>query len=115
VGPSGKIYSLDLHSIAIHAVKKIAKRKGFENIFTIESDCHIGLPDNSVDTFMLYDILHDLVHPDDVLRERHRLLKADRTLSFSGHHMKDEEGHIRVTGAGIFRLIRKGMKTCNFT
>lgn len=114
VGPTGKIYALDIHPLAIHEVKKMAKRNGFENILTIESDCHTGLPDNSVDTALLYDVFHDLVHPDDVLRELHRVLKADGTLSFSDHHMKDEQVLTRVTGAGIFRLVRKSRKTYNF-
>ena len=114
VGPSGKIHVLDIHPLAIHEAKRMAKRKGFGNILTIESDCHTGLPDNSVDTVLLYDVFHDLVHPDDVLRELHRVLKADGTLSFSDHHMKDEEVLTRVTIAGIFRFVRKGRKTYNF-
>lgn len=92
----------------------MAKRKGFENILTIESDCGTGLPDNSVDTVLLYDVFHDLVRPDEVLRELHRVLKADGTLSFSDHHMKEEEVLTRMTGAGIFRFVRKGRKTYSF-
>jgi ubiquinone/menaquinone biosynthesis C-methylase UbiE len=114
VGPSGKIYALDIHPLAIHEVKKMAKRKRFENIETIESDCRTGLPDNSVDTVLVYDVFHDLVRPDEVLRELHRVLKADGTLSFSDHHMKEEEVLTRVTGAGTFKFVRKGRKTYSF-
>ena len=114
VGPSGKIYALDIHPLAINEVKKMAKHKGLDNILTIESDCHTGLPDNSVNTVLLYDVFHDLVHPDDVLRELHRVLKADGTLSFSDHHMKDEEVLKRVINAGIFRFIGRGNKTYKF-
>ena len=92
----------------------MAKRKGFENILTIESDCRTGLPGNSVDTVLLYDVFHDLARPDDVLRELHRILKPDGTLSFSDHHMKEEEVLTRVTGAGIFRFVQKGRKTYSF-
>ena len=114
VGPSGRIHALDIHPLAIHEVKKVAKRKGFDNIDTIESDCHTGLPDNSVDTVLLYDVFHNLDCSDDVLREIHRLLKADGTLSFSDHHMKEEEVLTRLTGTGIFKLVRKGRKTYSF-
>ena len=34
VGPSGKIYALDIHPLAIQAVKKMVTRKGIENIMT---------------------------------------------------------------------------------
>jgi ubiquinone/menaquinone biosynthesis C-methylase UbiE len=114
VGPSGKVYALDIHPLAILEVKKIATRKGIETIETIESDCRTGLPDNSVDTVLLYDVFHKLVRPDEVLRELHRVLKAKGTLSFSDHHMKQEEVLTRVTGAGMFRFIRKGKKTYSF-
>ena len=52
VGPSGKIHALDIHPLAVGEVKKMAKRKEFENIETIESDCRTGLSDNSVDTVL---------------------------------------------------------------
>ena len=113
-GPSGRIYALDIHPLAIHEVKKIAKRKRFENIETIESDCRTGLPDHSVDTVLLYDVFHNFVHPDEVLRELHRVLKTDGTLSFSDHHMKEEEVFRQITEAGIFRFVRKGRKTYCF-
>lgn len=114
LGPSGKIHALDMHPLAIFAVKKVINRKGLDNIFTIKSDCDTGLPDNSVDTVLLYDVFHDLAHPKDVLRELHRVLKDDGILSFSDHHMKEEEVLKRVTIAGIFRFMRKGKKTYTF-
>ncbi len=114
VGPSGKIHALDVHPLAIREVKKMATRKGFKNIETIESDCSTGLPDNSVDTVLLYDVFHGLARPDDVLRELHRILKPGGTLSFSDHHLKEDEGLTRVTGNGMFRFVRKGKKTYSF-
>ena len=114
VGPHGKIYALDINPLAIRDIKKIAARNGIQNIETIESDCSTGLSDNSVDAVLLYDVFHDLTRPDDVLRELHRILKSEGILSFSDHHMKKEEVLNRVTGAGIFRFVRRGKKTYSF-
>ena len=114
VGTSGKIHALDIHPLAIDQVKKIAARKGIENIETIESDCSTRLPDNSVDTVLLYDVFHDLTHPDDILRELSRVLKPGGILSFSDHHMKEEEVIRQVTGTGTFRFVKKGKKTYSF-
>jgi ubiquinone/menaquinone biosynthesis C-methylase UbiE len=114
VGPSGKIHALDIHPLAIHEVKKKATQKEVMNIVTIESDCRTGLPDNDMDTVLLYDVFHDLTRPDEVLRELHRILKPGGILSFSDHHMKEEEILTRVTGAGMFRFVRKGKKTYSF-
>jgi ubiquinone/menaquinone biosynthesis C-methylase UbiE len=113
-GPSGRIHALDIHPLAIREVKRIAARKGIKNIETIESDCRTGLSDNSVDTVLLYDVFHGLVRPNEVLRELRRVVKADGILSFSDHHMKEEEILARVTGDGMFRLVRKGKKTYSF-
>jgi ubiquinone/menaquinone biosynthesis C-methylase UbiE len=114
-GPSGNIYALDINPLAIKEVKKIAARKGFENVETIESDCNTRLPDNHVDVALLYDTFHDLFQPDDVLRELHRVLKSGGTLSFSDHHMKAKEIIARVTATGMFKLSKKDKRTYSFS
>jgi len=115
VGPSGKIYALDIHPLAIKEVKKIAARKGIENIETIESDCNTGLSDNTVNAVLLYDTFHGLSQPDDVMRELHRVLKPGGTLSFSDHHMKEQDIILKVTKTGMFKLSKKGKKTYSFS
>jgi ubiquinone/menaquinone biosynthesis C-methylase UbiE len=115
VGTTGKIYALDIHPLAIKEAKKIAARNGIDNIETIESDCNTGLPDNNVDVILLYDTFHDLSKPDDVLRELHRVLKSGGTLSFSDHHMKEQDILTRVTITGLFKLLKKGKRTYSFS
>jgi ubiquinone/menaquinone biosynthesis C-methylase UbiE len=115
VGPSGKIYALDIHPLAIKEVKRIAAREGIENIETIQSDCKTGLSDSSVDVVLLYDTFHCLSQPVHVLRELHRVLKTGGTLSFSNHHMKEQDILTRVTNTGLFKLFKKGERTYNFS
>jgi ubiquinone/menaquinone biosynthesis C-methylase UbiE len=115
VGISGEIYALDIHSLAIKEVQKIAAQKSIANIKTIESDCNTGLPDNHVDVVLLYDTFHDLSQPEDVLRELHRVLKSGGTLSFSDHHMNAPGIITRVTKTGWFKLSTKGKKTYSFS
>jgi ubiquinone/menaquinone biosynthesis C-methylase UbiE len=115
VGPSGKIYALDIHPLAIQEVQKIAVRKAISNIKTIESDCSTGLPDNHVNVVLLYDIFHHLSKPDDILHELHRVLKSDGILSFSDHHMQEKDIIARVTETGLFSLAKKGKKTYSFS
>ena len=114
VGSSGRIHALDIHPLAIRRVKKTAASKGIENIEVIESDCSTHLPDNAVDTVLLYDVFHDLARPDAVLRELHRVLKPGGTLSFSDNHMEEKEVIARITGPGIFKFVKRGRKTYSF-
>jgi ubiquinone/menaquinone biosynthesis C-methylase UbiE len=88
-GKSGEIYALDVHPLAIEMVKNIVAKKRLTNVETIISDRKTGLPDDSMDVVLLYDVFHDLTDPDDVLAELHRVLKPDGILSFSDHHMKE--------------------------
>jgi ubiquinone/menaquinone biosynthesis C-methylase UbiE len=115
VGTSGTIYALDINPVAVKEVQKIAARKAVANVKTIESDCDTGLPKNHVDVVLLYDTFHNLSRPDDVLRELHRVLKSNGTLSFSDHHLKAQDLIMRVTKTGLFKLSAKGKKTYSFS
>ena len=114
VGQSGKIYALDIQPLAVQRVQSIVSEKQLANVETICSDCKTGLPDNGVDVVLLYDTFHTLSDPDGVLEELHRVLKPNGTLSFSDHHMKENEIASRVTNRGLFRLSRKGRRTYSF-
>ncbi len=115
VGTTGKIYALDIHPLAIKEIKKIAAREKIDNIETITSACNTGLPDNSINVVLLYDIFHDLSEPDAVLQELHRVILPGGTLSFSDHHMKEQDIITRVTATGMFQLSNKGKKTYSFS
>lgn len=114
VGKSGRIYALDIHPLAIQIVKNIGSKKHLTNVETIISDCKTGLPDYSIDIALLYDTLHNLSRPDEVLAELHRALKPNGILSCNDHHMKENEIISQITGKGLFRLSRKGKRTYNF-
>jgi ubiquinone/menaquinone biosynthesis C-methylase UbiE len=114
VGKSGKIYALDIHPLAIQMVQNIAMKKKLTNVKTICSDCKTGLPDNSIDVVLLYDIFHDLREPTKILEELHRALKSKGILSFSDHHLKEDEIVPQITKGGLFRLSQKGKRIYSF-
>ena len=114
VGDSGRIYALDIHPLAVERARRIASRNHLANVETIQSDCKTGLPDNSIDVVLLYDVFHKLSEPDSVLAELHRVLTPDGILSFSDHHLKEDGIVSGVTGSGLFELSKKGKKTYGF-
>jgi ubiquinone/menaquinone biosynthesis C-methylase UbiE len=114
VGKSGKIYALDINPLAIKSVKNIASKKKLANVETILSDRKTGLPDNSLDVILLYDVFHDLSDPNGVLKELHRVLKPKGILSFSDHHLKEDEIVSSITENGLFKLSKKGKITYSF-
>ncbi len=114
VGESGRVFALDIHPLAVRSVQGIASKRGLANVEAIRSDCATGLPDASIDVVLLYDAFHALSDPHAVLEELHRVLKAGGTLSFSDHHMKEDELISSVADSGLFRLSAKGKRTYAF-
>jgi ubiquinone/menaquinone biosynthesis C-methylase UbiE len=114
IGSSGKLYALDVLPIAVEMVKKIVAKNELENVETILSDCTTGLPNEELDAVLLYDVFHDLSDQSAVLSELHRVLKPNGLLSFSDHHMEENEITSKVTGAGLFKLQKKGKYTYSF-
>ena len=113
-GPSGRVYALDIHPLAIERVQALCRRKRLTNVETIQSDCQTCLPSDSVDVVLLYDIFHMLSERDGVLAELHRVLKPGGTLSLLDPHMQESELLAKATGSGLFRLAHKGEKTYRF-
>lgn len=74
----GKIYTFDIEPDMIRITQEEAQKHGLNNVQTILRDFMTngsGLPDESVDYVMLFNILH-LENPTALLREAYRILKS---------------------------------------
>lgn len=114
VGETGKVYALDITPLAIKMVRHIVEKNGLKNVETILSDCATGLPSESLDVALLYDVFHGLENKEAVLKELHRVLKKDGLLSFNDHHLKEPVIVSMVTNSKLFRLLQKGEYTHSF-
>jgi len=114
VGPSGKVYALDINPVATEMVRHLANIKQIKNVETILTDYNTGLFDASVDVVLFYDTFHALKKPEIVMRELHRVLKPEGILSFRDIYMKEEEIMEGVTRKRLFKLKKKGKRTYSF-
>ena len=114
VGESGRLYALDKHPLAIKSINAIVARRRLTNVQVIQSDCETGLSDQSVDVVLLFDTFHHLEKAEAVLHELHRVLRREGTLSFSDHHMREDEILDSVTEKGLFRPAGRGKRTYTF-
>ena len=114
VGETGKVYALDIHPMAIENIKAIASRRRLTSVQAIQSDCETGLADRSVDIILLFDTFHHLDNSEAVLYELHRVLRPDGILSFSDHHMREDEILNSMTDKGLFRLAGRARRTYTF-
>lgn len=114
VGIDGKVYAQDIIQFALDIVRKKASRLKLYNITTVCSDCSTGIPDETVDIVLLYDVFHLLGDSEAVLKEIRRVLKTDGIVSFSDHHMSEEKIISGMTQGDIFWISEKGKYTFSF-
>ena len=114
VGPGGIVYAVDIHPLAIEMVQKRAGREGLSNVETILSDRETGLPDESIDVVLLYDMLHLVQDKQALLKELHRVLRADGFLS-ADHEHTDREAFVETMTSGkLFSLQAENGHTLKF-
>ncbi len=81
VGPRGKVYALDIHPLAVKEVENKAKKRGLANVETILSSKDTGLPDETVDTTLLFNVLPMIADRAGVIKEIYRVMKSGGTLA----------------------------------
>ena len=109
---TGRVFALDIHPQAIKQVCQTTRKKKFQNIQTIHSDCDTGLPSNSVDIILLYYIFNDLENTEKVLWELYRVLKPDGILSFSEYNINKISS--RFEKKNFFKIQKKNEITHTF-
>jgi len=114
VGPGGRVYAVDIHSLAVRSVRRAAAKQGLDNVQTIQGNSLAKLGAQSVDIILLYDVLHDLPEPKLTLRELYRVLEPEGLLSVSDHHLPGEAIRTAISADGYFRFTGSGRWTHRF-
>jgi len=93
VGSEGTVYAIDQEQTAIDQLIKTAQNEGLDNIIpVISSKPAIDLPATSIDTVLIYDVLHYLNTDErkNLFQSVNTVLKDDGTLSvFPKHNQSD--------------------------
>jgi len=76
VGPSGRVYAVDIARNFVDATLKRARAEGLENIVGVVNDQHgVNLPDDSVDLVFISDTYHHFEYPKAILQSIHAALR----------------------------------------
>ena len=114
VGPEGFVHALDIQPLAKRSVERKVRSSGLSNVNMILSDCATGLPADSIDYAILFDVYHELENQEAVLVEIHRVLKPNALLAFSDHHMDEENAAEQITKKGLFAFEKQGKRIVSF-
>ena len=88
-GPSGKVYAVDIHILAINCARKLIRKKKLTNIIPVQAtDYFVPIQENKADLIFALDMFHMVSQPNEFLNELHRLLKPSGRLILEDGHQK---------------------------
>jgi ubiquinone/menaquinone biosynthesis C-methylase UbiE len=96
VGPSGRVFAVDIQPEMIARIETRVKTEGLINVTTVlaqPDDPMLG--DSSVDLELMVDVYHELAHPQIVLRHLRRALRPDGRLVLVEYRKEDPSIPIR--------------------
>lgn len=81
VGPTGRVYALDVVEDVLEVLKNLAEQNGFENVYTVWTDLELlgaakEVTDGLVDVGIVANTLFQSEQQEDMLRECARMVKG---------------------------------------
>jgi SAM-dependent methyltransferase len=97
VGPSGKVYAVDVQPEMLSILKQRAAKAKLTNIVTVlGSESDPRLPPNTLDLILLVDVYHEFSQPQKMLRRMSEALKNDGRLVLLEYRKEDPHIPIRT-------------------
>ena len=97
VGSQGMIYALDIHPAVIKIIEKKVNKHKLKNVKTIISNNGTGLPDESIDIVLLFNVIFMIKDKEKLIDELHRILKKDGIISIVNNGLGSKFKNKQVT------------------
>ena len=106
VGPQGKVYAVDVHELAIAAVRKAIADHTLTNVIPVlAKGYNSGLPDHVADLIYALDMFHSVKDPVALLAELRRIVKSGGTLILEDGHQSREKTRAKIAQSSVWRII----------
>ena len=90
VGPTGKVYAVDVQPEMVSMLQALAKRPGYGNVLPVQGGIDtVKLPAASIDLAIMVDVYHELEFPYEVLASIVRALKPGGKVVFVEYRAED--------------------------
>lgn len=104
VGSHGLIYALDIHPLAIDIINKKIKKHKLENVKTIITANGTGLPDESIDVVLLFNVIFMIEDKQELIDELHRILKKGGVISIVNNGLGSKFKNKQVAEESLTKL-----------
>jgi ubiquinone/menaquinone biosynthesis C-methylase UbiE len=105
VGPQGKVYAVDVHELAIAAVRKVIAEHNLTNVIPVlAKGYNSGLPDNAADLIYALDMFHGVKDPVALLAELRRIVKSGGSLILEDGHQSREKTRVKIAHSSLWRI-----------
>ena len=96
VGPSGKVFAVDVQPQMVAMLKQVAARPEFANIAPVQGgERDPSLAPGSIDLAVMVDVYHELAYPAEMLDAIVRSLKPGGRVAFVEYRAEDEDVPIK--------------------
>ena len=90
LGPSGKVYAVDVQPEMVTMLRSISRQRGYGNIVPVQGGLNdVRLPAASVDVALMVDVYHELEFPHEVLASIVRAVKPGGRVVFVEYRAED--------------------------
>ena len=104
-GNAGRVYSVDIHELAIQAVRQRVARAGLTNVRPVLAHGYAsGLPGAIADRIFALDVFHGIQQPVEFLAELRRLVKPDGRLVIDAGHQPHGSARVRIIESGLWEI-----------
>ena len=108
VGEKGKIYAIDIHEMAIEAVKKKIAKHNLTNIEPVLVDSYDStLPDGVADLVCAIDMFWIIKKPTEFLGELKRIAQKDGTLVVDDGHQPRSVTKQNILDSGLWDIVEE--------
>ncbi len=105
VGKKGTIYAVDIHPLAIKAVKAKIDKNDLHNVIPVLVNGYsTGIEDQTADKIIAFDMFHMIENPTLFLDELRRLLKRDGKLFIENGHQSRDQAKAKIQSSNIWRI-----------
>jgi ubiquinone/menaquinone biosynthesis C-methylase UbiE len=108
VGETGKVYAIDIHELAIQAVKKKIEKQNFRNIEPILVEGYNStLPDSVADVICAIDMFFTIKKPGEFLAELRRITKDSGRLIIDDGHQPRRITKQKILDSGLWDIVEE--------